>query len=139
MKTAAKKVKTFDSEGVHNGHLIELGKDGRRTTTYLTTVLPGCFKGFHAHLVREANYTCIRGCVDVILFFRNGHITYSLSADNPEHLHIPLKVPTGLSNTSDEEAWIVNVPIPAYDPLLLDEQVDLDTEEEAAEWALFHG
>lgn len=129
----AHKVLTSDTNNVENGYLVELSKSGRRTDAYLTVAYPGCFKGYHLHKVREANYVCIRGRVRVILFTKRGKQEFILSSDGPDKLHIPMNIPTGISNEWSEEAWLVNFPNPAYDPELKDEQIDF-TEAEAITW-----
>lgn len=132
----AKKVKTFDLTGKENGYLVELKTSGRRTKSYLTVAYPKCFKGYHAHLVRESNYVCIRGQVRVIMISPVGRhdVILDASGENSyQKLHIPINTPTAISNECDEEAWLINHPTPAYDPVLKDEQIDL-TEEQAYEW-----
>ena len=52
----AKKVITYAHDGSENGWLIELWKDGPKTTAYLTAASPGSFKGYHLHRVRAARY-----------------------------------------------------------------------------------
>jgi len=133
MRSPAKKVKTFDLDGKENGYLIELNKRGRRTAAYMSVAYPGCFKGYHLHNVREANYICVKGKVRIILYGKNGREEYILDANDPEYFHIPMNVPTGLQNEWDEEAWLINFPDPEYDPKLKGEQVDFD-EEGALEW-----
>lgn len=119
----AKIVKTFDLNKNQNGYLMELTKNGKYTTSYMTVVNPFCFKGYHLHKIREANYTCIRGNVDIILYtVADGRKVYNLTQGSK--LHIPANVPTGLYNPGLEEGWIINNPYPAYDPDLKDEQVD---------------
>lgn len=131
-KGNAKRVETKDLNGNPNGYLMELNKNGRRTGSYLSVAYPGCFKGYHLHKVREANYVCVRGKLKIILFLPTvGKREFSLGPG--DKLHIPMNVPTGLSNEGDEEAWIINFPNPAYDPELKGEQVDF-TEEEALQW-----
>lgn len=125
----AKKVVTYDGQGNPNGFLIELEKKGEFTSSYLTAAYPGCFKGYHLHRVRAANYVCIRGTIKIILYTQAGREEHVLSADRPERLYIPPGVPTGLCNQGTEEAWIVNHPDPYYDPALKDEQVDFTEEE----------
>lgn len=120
----AKKVITYDLNNKENGFLIELGKDGEKTTSYLSAAAPGAFKGYHLHKVRTANYVCIKGKIKIILYTSSGREEYILDSNTPTRLHIPINVPTGLSNEWDEEAWIVNHPEPAYDPNLKGEQVD---------------
>lgn len=127
----AKKIITYDLDGNENGYLIELSKIGRKTTAYLTVAYPGCFKGYHLHKVRESNYTVIKGKVKVILWTTYRKEEYSLLTN--DKLHIPINVPTGIKNESDDEVWLVNFPDPPYDPLLKDEQIDFN-EESVQEW-----
>lgn len=126
----AKKVKTFDvSTKKENGFLIELLKDGRKTTAYLTAAKPGTFKGYHEHTVRSSRYMCVKGKMKIILYIDGRRIEYILSAEHPQRLYIPPHIPTGLENIGDEEAWLVNFPMPPYDPELKGEQIDYTQEE----------
>ncbi len=129
----AKKVTTYDHGGAENGWLIELFKDGPKTTAYLTAAAPGAFKGYHLHRVRVARYVCVRGRMRIILYTQSkdaaGKVTWAreehlLDAAEPKRLFIPIDVATGLENIGDEEGWLVNYPDPAYDPDLKDEQVE---------------
>jgi dTDP-4-dehydrorhamnose 3,5-epimerase-like enzyme len=129
----AKRVTTYDHAGNENGWLLELFKDGARTTAYLTAAKPGAFKGYHLHRVRAARYACVRGRMKIILYapgdragggpawVREEHM---LDAASPSRLFIPKDVATGLENIGDEEGWLVNYPDPPYDPELKDEQVE---------------
>ncbi|HEX5480773.1 MAG TPA: WxcM-like domain-containing protein [Dehalococcoidia bacterium] len=120
----AKKVTTFDHAGDENGWLIELYKDGAKTTAYLTAASPGAFKGYHLHRVRAARYVCVRGRMKIILYVGGKRQEHLLDAAKPQRLFIPPNVATGLENIGDEEAWLVNYPDPPYDPDLKDEQVE---------------
>ena len=132
-KEPAKRVTTFDHSGRENGWLVELYKDGAKTTAYLTAAAAGAFKGYHLHRVRAARYVCVRGRMRIILYtmgmVENGQTVWTrqehvLDASNPERLFIPADVATGLENIGDEEGWLINYPEPAYDPDLKDEQVE---------------
>lgn len=127
----AKKITTHDHTGGENGFLIELYKDGIKTTAYVTAAKPGGFKGYHLHRVRAARYVCIRGKMKITLCKpgtqeKEEHI---LDATKPQRLFIPKDIATGLENIGDEEAWLINYPDPAYDPQLQDEQVEYTEEE----------
>lgn len=127
----AKKVTTYDHAGQENGFLIELYKDGEKTTAYLTSAKPGAFKGYHLHRVRAARYVCVKGKMKITLY-RPGtkeKEEFILDAAKPQRLFIPKDIATGLQNIGDEEAWLVNYPDPAYDPNLKDEQVEYTEEE----------
>jgi len=123
-KEPAKRVTTFDHAGDENGWLVELFKDGAKTTAYLTAAKPGAFKGYHLHRVRAARYVCVRGRMKIILYVNGKREEHILDASTPERLFIPKDVATGLENIGDEEAWLVNYPDPPYDPALKDEQVE---------------
>lgn len=129
----AKKVPTYDAQGNENGFLVEMAKDGDKTVIYLSAAKSGAFKGYHLHRVREAHYVCVKGKMKIITYenidgnwSRSEHI---LDASEPQRLHIPNNVATGLENISTEEGWLVNYPNPAYDPSLVDEQVEYTQEE----------
>ena len=129
----AKKVQTKDHAGNPNGFLIELLKDGDKTTAYLTAAIPGAFKGYHLHRIRAARYCVVKGKMKITMYTnRDGKWELEekvLDAANPERLFIPKDVATGLENIGDEEAWLVNYPDPAYDPSLKDEQVEYTQQE----------
>lgn len=120
----AKRVVTYDHNGAPNGWLVELYKDGPKTTAYLTAASPGAFKGYHLHRVRAARYVCVRGRMKIILYVDGRREEHLLDASNPQRLFIPANVATGLENVGDEEAWLINFPDPPYDPDLKDEQVE---------------
>lgn len=125
----AKKVTTYDLEKGVNGFLVELFKDGDKTTVYLSAVSAGGFKGYHLHKVRAARYVCLKGKIKIILYVHGKREEHLLDASDPQRLFIPPNVPTGLLNVGDEEAWLINFPDPAYDPTLVGEQVDYTQEE----------
>lgn len=124
-------MQTFDLQGKENGFLIEMFKDGKKTTVYLSATAPGGFKGYHLHRVRAARYICLKGRMRIILWKpgTKSKEEYILDASKPSRLHIPAQIATGLQNIGDGEAWLVNWPDPPYDPDLEDEQVEYTEEE----------
>jgi len=129
----AKKVITKDHDGDENGFLIELYKDGDKTTHYLTAAKPGAFKGYHLHRVRGSQYCVVKGKMRIILYVRKGELwereEYLMDGSKPTRLFIPPNIATGLENIGDEEAWLINYPDPAYNPSLKDEQLEYSQEE----------
>lgn len=127
----AKVVNTIDSEGVRNGFLMELKKEGKLTEAYLTVCYPGAVKGYHLHRVREANYVCIIGCILVKMFWlENGRIRHKLVNMIPgSKLKIDTYVATAIANKSNSVSYIVNFPNPPYDPDMTDEQVEFTEDE----------
>ena len=126
---SAKRVVTYDHDGAENGWLLELYKDGRLTTAYLTAAATGAFKGYHLHRIRAARYVCVRGRMKIILYVDGRRQEHVLDAAHPQRLFIPPGTATGLQNIGDEEAWLINYPDPPYDPDLSDEQVEYTQEE----------
>ena len=120
----AKRVVTYGHDGKENGWLMELYKDGRLTTAYLTATAPGAFKGYHLHRIRAARYVCVRGRMTIITYAAGKRAEHTLDAAVPQRLFIPPNVATGLQNAGAEEAWLINYPDPPYDPDLKDEQVE---------------
>jgi dTDP-4-dehydrorhamnose 3,5-epimerase-like enzyme len=142
IKEDAKKVNTKDSNGKENGWLLEMFKGPEnKTEVYLTSVIPGSFKGFHLHRIRASRYVCLRGKVRIITYeFRNGYWNKpetphwdrsenTLDSSFPQRLLISPEVAVGIENIGDTEAWLINYPFPAYDPAQKDEQVEYTLEE----------
>lgn len=129
--TDLKVVKTRDLKGGINGSIIELYKDGEKTIAYITTIMPGTFKGFHLHRVRKGQYVCIKGRVKITLYKpgTKKHGKHILDAKKPQRLFIPVDVAAGIESIGDQEAWIINYTDPPYDPALKDEQIEYTLEE----------
>lgn len=124
-----KQVPTKDLQGKENGFLQEMFVQDRKTLCYLSCAKPGAFKGYHLHRVRGARYVCVKGEMKIILYADGKREEHILSVENRKRLYIPPNVPTGLENIGDEDAWLINLPDPSYDPALKDEQVDYTLEE----------
>lgn len=103
---------------------MELFKDGDKTVVYLTTIVPGGFKGYHLHKVRKSRYACLKGSL-VVTMAKGDTIRYQeLKAG--ESMEIGTDIFIGLDNKGTEEVWLINYPDPPYDPNLKDEQIDKD-------------
>ncbi len=132
MMDKAKIVETHDDRGNENGFLMELEKDGKFTRSYLTSVSPGCMKGYHLHTKREANYLCVRGKLTVEYFqwdfdFDGSArvVKRSFNMSRGDKLHIPIYCPTALFNYSTSKAaWLINYPNPYYNPDDKEEQLE---------------
>lgn len=129
-KEPCKKVPTYAAETKEvNGHLIELFKDGDKTTVYMTAALPKAFKGYHLHQVRRGRIVCLRGRVKFTVVDGTEKVEHLLDAATPERLFLPKNVYIGIENVGDDEAWLINFPDPAYDPSLKDEQLEKTPQE----------
>ncbi len=126
-----KTVNTYNLDKSENGFLMELYKDGEKTTVYLTTIKPHMFKGYHLHKIRASRYAILKGKMKITLYEpgKKDKEEYILDAENPQRLFIPNNIATGLLNIGEEEAWLINYPNPPYDPSLKDEQVEYTIEE----------
>ena len=125
----AKKITTYDLNRQENGIVLELYKDGTKTTQYMTTLKVGGFKGYHLQRIRSAYYVILKGQVKIILYQNKIREEYIMDAREPSRLFIPKDIATGLLNIGEEEAWLVSFPNPAYDPAWTDEQVEYTEEE----------
>jgi dTDP-4-dehydrorhamnose 3,5-epimerase len=97
---------------VHDG-LIDPSRHPRQV--YLTVIAPGEIKGPHLHLKRWGLFTCIRGNVRVVVRTENGYEEYPTGEDYEfATIQVPAGVPAALQNIGDEEAYILNMPSPAW-------------------------
>jgi len=125
-----KKFTTKDEHGSTNGFLVPIynihdrffaaGKEPQQV--YLTTILPGTVKGPHLHFIRTGFFTCIKGNVRVVLKTEKGYEVF-FSGEDHEYLSIevPTGVPAAVQNLGDEEAFLLNMPNPAWTPEMNDE------------------
>lgn len=132
-KERCTRVSTVDAAGQSNGFLVELYKEGPKTTLYLTGAFPRAFKGYHLHTMRSSHYVCLRGKMNITVVEGNTKVEHILDATAPERLFLPTNVWIGLENIGDEEAWLINFPDPAYDPVLKGEQQEKTPAEIAAQ------
>ncbi|MFH1133472.1 MAG: cupin domain-containing protein [Nanoarchaeota archaeon] len=123
----AKRIDTKDLSGRPNGHILELFKDGKKTVAYLSAIAPHAFKGFHFHKVRSARYLCLKGKVKVVLY--KDKVRHEHLLEPGSRLFVPRQIVHGMLNLTDEEAWVVNMPVPPYDPELKGEQLDFSEEQ----------
>ncbi|MGQ0739700.1 MAG: WxcM-like domain-containing protein [Bacteroidota bacterium] len=99
---------------------FETGKEPQQV--YLTSVLPGTIKGPHLHFIRTGFFTCIKGNVRVVLKTDNGYKVFLSGVDhNYLSVEIPTGVPAAIQCLGEEEAFILNMPNPAWTPDMNDE------------------
>ena len=125
-----KRFVTKGETGDANGFLVPIynlkegffssGKEPQQV--YMTTILPGTVKGPHLHFIRTGFFTCIKGNVRVVLKTDEGYQQF-LSGEDHEFLSV--EVPTGIAAAvqciGDEEAYMLNMPNPAWTPEMNDE------------------
>jgi dTDP-4-dehydrorhamnose 3,5-epimerase len=128
--TSHKKFTTKDEHGEVNGFLVPLynihdkffesGKQPQQV--YMTTILPGKIKGPHLHHIRTGFFTCIKGNVRVVLKTESGYEVF-FSGEDYEYksIEVPTGVPAAVQCLGDEEAFLLNMPNPAWTPDMNDE------------------
>lgn len=111
-------ITTRDAKGHTNGWLLPLWNvntkpELRPDQVYLTVVAPGCSKGPHLHMKREQRYYLISGDAEVVTRF-DGQYTVTLLWRG-DWMVVPAGIPSQIRNRNQaEEAWIINMPAPAW-------------------------
>ena len=126
----APKIVTKDTDGSANGYLVPLynindeffekGKEPQQV--YLTVIAAKKIKGPHLHYIRTGCFTCIKGNARFILKTENGYeIFYSGENYEYQSVIVPTGTPAALQNIGQEEAFVLNMPNPAWTPTMSDE------------------
>ena len=121
---------TKGSDGQSNGFLVPIyniqdgffppGKEPQQV--YLTVIAPGQIKGPHLHFIRTGCFTCIKGNARFVLKAAEGYQVI-LSGEDHEYrtVIVPTGVPAALQNIGEGEAFVLNMPQPAWTPDMNDE------------------
>ena len=119
------KIVTKDIWGCVNGFLVpifnvhdrRIHPDQYPQQVYLTVVAPGRAKGPHLHLKRWGLFTCIKGNVRIVVKTPEGDEEY-FSGERHEFatIQVPAGTPALLVNVGDEDAYVLNMPSPAWRP-----------------------
>jgi dTDP-4-dehydrorhamnose 3,5-epimerase-like enzyme len=104
---------------IHDGFFAP-GREPQQV--YLTVVAPKCSKGPHLHFIRTGCFTCVKGNVRIVVK-TDGHYReyYSGEAHDYQSIEIPVGTPALLQNLGDCEAFVLNMPNPAWTPTMNDE------------------
>ena len=117
------KIITKNKEGRSNGWLVPIFNvhDGlidaeqHPRQVYLTVIAPLEVKGPHLHLKRWGLFTCIRGNAKIVIRTEKGYEEYLTGKDYEfATVQVPAGVPAALQNIGDEEAYMLNMPAPAW-------------------------
>lgn len=119
------KILTKNKAGKPNGWLLPIFNVHDEIITperhpqqvYLTVVSPSEIKGPHLHLKRWGLFTCIRGNVKIVARVDNRYEEY-LSGEQYDFatIQVPAGVPAAIQNIGTEEAYVLNMPSPAWQP-----------------------
>jgi dTDP-4-dehydrorhamnose 3,5-epimerase len=124
------KFQTKNNQGKINGFLIPIynihdgffpsGKEPQQV--YLTVIAPGEIKGPHLHFIRTGCFTCIKGNARFVLKTDEGYQVV-MSGEDHEYrtVIVPTGVPAALQNLGKEDAYVLNMPQPAWTPDMNDE------------------
>jgi len=90
---------------------------------YLTVVEVGKIKGPHLHMIRKGLFICIKGCVRFVLKVPSVGYHSIESGDGSESVlvEVPSGVALAIQNIGKEDAYILNMPAPAWTPSMNDE------------------
>jgi len=121
---------TKDGEGKSNGFLVPIynihdeffpqGEEPKQV--YLTVIGSQQIKGPHLHYIRTGCFTCIKGNARFVLKTEAGYEeVYSGEDHEYRSVIVPTGVPAALQNLGDDEAYVLNMPSPAWTPTMNDE------------------
>ncbi len=114
---------TKNSKGKRNGWLLPIFNINDKFVdeaqhpkqVYLTVISPKGVKGPHLHLKRWGLFTCIKGNAKIIIRTENGYDEYFSGEDyNFATIQVPAGTPAALKNLGNSEAYIINMPSPAW-------------------------
>ena len=121
---------TKDLNDIPNGYLVpiyninenffESGKDPQQV--YLTVIYKDKIKGPHLHFVRTGCFTCIKGNARFVIKTENGYKEF-YSGEDYEYrtVIVPTGTPAALQNIGIDDAFVLNLPNPAWTPDMNDE------------------
>ena len=124
------KITTRDHDGASTGYLVpiynindgffEAGREPQQV--YLTVIAPGSQKGPHLHFIRTGCFTCIRGDIRIVLK-QDGKYSEEYSGESHEYrsVLVPTGTPALMINIGEGEAFVLNMPHPAWTPTMNDE------------------
>lgn len=117
------KIITKDKNGKVNGFLLPIYNVNDRVISpsqhpkqiYLTVIFPGHVKGPHLHKKRWGLFTCIKGNIKVIIKKEERYEEHLSGQDYfYATIQVPAGVPSALQNIGDEDAYVLNMPAPAW-------------------------
>jgi dTDP-4-dehydrorhamnose 3,5-epimerase len=129
-----RKIVTKNAAGTPNGFLIPILNVHEKFVSderwplqiYCTVANPGEVKGPHLHMKRWGLFTCIKGDIKIVVQVDGQYHEY-FSGENHDFatVQVPAGVPNALVNIGDCDAYILNMPSPAWHP---DDPDDCDAE-----------
>ena len=133
MKISLKKNKvilTKNTAGIENGFLVPIYNElenfvhpaQKPRQIYLTVCKPKTVKGPHLHKKRWGMFTCIKGNVKIVCKTDQNYEEYFTGEDFEFNtIQVPAGIPNALVNIGDNDAYILNMPSPAWAPNMNDD------------------
>ena len=122
----AQRADSKNESGAVNGYVLSLYKDweglfkAEPKQVYLNVCHPGEKKGPHLHMHRWDYFTTLRGSVRYILKYGPGDyeeiVVDAAQGHGVKVVEVPPAVPCLMVNIGKEEAWVINMPNPAWHP-----------------------
>lgn len=107
---------------IFNVHESPIAPEQFPKQVYLTVIAPGEIKGPHLHLDRWGLFTCIKGNARIVVRTAAGYEDYLTGELHGfATVQVPAGIPAALQNIGDEEAYLLNMPSPAWRPDAQDE------------------
>ena len=125
-----KKFLTKDSKDEINGFLLPIynvhenffSEKMKPEQVYLTVIQKNKIKGPHLHYIRTGCFTCIKGNARFILKINDTYqVFYSGDDYDFRTVIVPTGIPAALQNLGNDNAYILNMPTPAWTPEMNDE------------------
>ncbi len=124
------KIKTKNSKGINNGFLVPIyninekffppGQEPKQV--YLTVITENEVKGPHLHYIRNGCFTCIKGNIRIVIKQVEGYEEYMSGEDyDYQSVIIPKGTPAALQNIGSNDAYVLNMPSPAWNSEMNDE------------------
>jgi dTDP-4-dehydrorhamnose 3,5-epimerase len=119
------KIVTKNVAGVENGFLVPImnindnfvNQEQWPKQVYLTVAKQGEIKGPHLHHRRWGLFTCIKGNIKIVVRIDDVYHEYFSGQDyNFATVQVPASVPAALVNIGEGDAYILNMPSPAWHP-----------------------
>ncbi|MCP5482110.1 MAG: WxcM-like domain-containing protein [Spirochaetales bacterium] len=117
------RIATKNAQGRENGFLLPIAnvhegfvQDAQwPKQVYCTVANPGEIKGPHLHKKRWGLFTCIRGNIKIVVRIDGKYEEYYSGEDHEfQTVQVPAGIPAALVNIGQVEAYILNMPSPAW-------------------------
>lgn len=123
----AQRAASKNERGAVNGFVVSLYKDweglfqAEPKQVYLNICLPGEHKGPHLHMNRWDYFATIRGSVRLVIKYGPGDyeevdVHVGPGGEGIKIVEVPPAIPCLIINIGEEEAWVLNMPNPAWHP-----------------------